>query len=328
MIKNPVEIDMLWWNVNDFYHYDPEKKTDRWPKSTGEYKEKCDRVDNALNAFFKEFKSPDILAFCEITSKSASYLSNGVLKGYNFFSLDINPSRPTLQIAVFYKCNASFSIEESNPIVVDDVPQGTRPMAVLDIKNENKRVRVIYCHWQARFDQKNEKFKVRVVEYLSKYIYDFMKDNSLKEEREVMIIGDLNEEPFDDVLVNYLNTHRNRERALKKHHWKDADVKRINLYNCTWRMLGEKMPDSRSTAPHVAGTYYWEKEQSWHSFDQILVTGGLIDKDTPYIDESNTQVVNLIEFLPGKFPEKFSYSTDLGYVGLSDHLPIHTKLVI
>ena len=154
-----------------------------------------------------------------------------------------------------------------------------------------------------------------------------MKNKPQKEDREVMIIGDLNEEPFDNIIIDYLNTHRYRDRALKRGHWADDDVKRIHLYNCTWRLLGEKLNGKKILAPHIAGTYFWADKQSWHTFDQIIVSGGLLDSIPPHIDEGNTEIVNLQEFMPENTPRKFSFS-EKGYSGLSDHLPLHTKLII
>lgn len=325
--QETVEINIFWWNANDFFHYDANIKKERWPSSVGEYIEKCNRVDAALNALFKEKSPPDILALCEITSKAAHDLKNRILKDYKVFSLDLVPSSPSLQISVFYKNIKSISLIEAAPIVVDDVPRGTRPMAVLDIMQNNKIIRIIFCHWQARLEPANEKYKTRVIEYLTKYIYDFMKNKPSKEDREVMIVGDLNEEPFDNIIVEYLNTHRYRDRALKKGHWADDDVKRIHLYNCTWRLLGEKLNGKKILAPHIAGTYFWADKQSWHTFDQIIVSGGLLDSIPPHIDEGNTEIVNLQEFMPENTPRKFSFS-EKGYSGLSDHLPLHTKLII
>lgn len=320
------DLGIFWWNTHNFFHYDAARKGDRWPSSPGVYIEKCNRVDNALMAFFENYNKPEIIAFCEITNRASEDLKNRLLADYNFLSLDAHPLDPSSQISIFYKEKDFFKITEINPIVVEDTPNGTRPMAVIDIEFKSKIIRLIACHWQARFKQQNGKYKVRVADYLSKYIYDFITENDSIKSKDVILIGDLNEEPFDEIPSDYLNSHRFRDRATKSIHWTDKKVKRINLYNCTWRLLGEKHPAQCTKNLQIAGSYYWEDEKSWHTLDQILATSGLIGASVPRLDEDSTHIVSMKEFLPESLPKKFSYSTVNGYKGLSDHLPIYTKL--
>lgn len=324
------EIDIFWWNTNDFYHYDENKKGDRWPKSPGEYTEKCSRIDNALKNFFTHYKEPEIIGLCEITAKSANDLRNRLLKSYSFFSLDLIENSPTLNIAVFYKDCTNVKIEEIQPIVIDRTPSGTRPMAVVDIKKENSTTRLILCHWQPRTEGGDDLYKIRIAEYLTNYIYDYLnpQEGTPTENRNIIILGDLNEEPFDKIPTSLLSAHRHREKATHKSHWSDKHTKKIHLYNCTWRLLGEKQAAKSNSGFHVAGSYYWNSKKSWHTLDQILVSGGLLTDKKPHIDEAHTQIVNLNAFMPSNdLPIKFEYSTKNGYIGLSDHLPIHTKLI-
>src|SRR5512135_2224082 len=54
------ELKFLWWNVNDFAHYDPSPEDrDRWPIDFAAYVEKCRRLDAAPNAIFAEMGTPE-----------------------------------------------------------------------------------------------------------------------------------------------------------------------------------------------------------------------------------------------------------------------------
>jgi hypothetical protein len=319
-------VDIFWWNINDHYHFDPSKSGERWPKSAADYLEKCNRVANAFDAFFRENNHPKIIALCEITKQAALDLQRNILRNYDLISLDVAPDKPSLQISLFIARQKGVSITEHPPIVVDDVPRGTRPMAVLDIEKNKASVRLVACHWPARISDESERYRERSANYLAKYSYDYIDGTPKGHTRSLIIIGDLNDEPFDRSL-NYLNTHRHRSKAASKH-WADDDVRRIHLYNCTWRLLGEKMPHTSTASPHknVAGSYYWSHKKSWHNLDQIIISNGLLSKDPPHIDESSTFIVNTPEFIPEEYPHKFQKESN-SYIGLSDHLPIYTKII-
>lgn len=323
---NIESVDIFWWNINDHYHFDPSKSGDRWPKSAADYVEKCNRVISAFHAFFREHGSPKIIALCEITQQAALDLQIKIFQNYDLISLDIAPEKPSLQISLFIHKQRDVKITEHRPIVVDDVPRGTRPMAVLDIEKNTACVRLITCHWPARISDDSERYRERSAYFLAKYAYDYITQTPENHTRSLMIIGDLNDEPFDRSL-NYLNSHRHRSKTASKH-WTDEDVRRVHLYNCTWRLLGEKIPHPPPLSPHknVAGSYYWSHKKSWHNLDQIIVSNGLLLSNNPHIDESSTFIVSTPEFIPEEFPYKFQKQKN-SYIGLSDHLPIYTKII-
>ncbi|WP_407713225.1 hypothetical protein ACJJWD_13765 [Comamonas testosteroni] len=324
----PQEIDIFWWNIHDYFHYDPSIKKDRWPKSKDIYDEKCRRVDTAFNAFFEKYKKPEIIILCEITKKAALDLGQRLFSDYKFFSLDTIDKKPTLQICMFYKPSDGIGMHELLPIVVEDMPDGSRPMAVLQITKNNQHIRIVACHWTARIGDDSESYREKAAQHLSKYSYDYLiGPNNQNINNHIIIIGDLNDEPFDRSL-NKLYAHRHRERSLSKHHRTDKSVSRVHLYNCTWRMLGEKSAfdpkvDQKTS---ISGSYYWEEKKSWYNLDQLIVSKGLISSHSPYIDEGSTQIVSLPQFLPDRKPKPFTFIKS-EFFGLSDHLPIHTKVI-
>lgn len=329
------ELRFVWWNAYDFYDFRPEKikrgGKSRWPSSRADYEEKCRRVDNALSELFSEIGMPHILCLGEITKAAAEELRDRMMPKYRVISLDVKADEPTLQVAVLYsEDSAEFSFVESMPIVVPRVPRGTRPMAVLDAKIGAHVIRFIACHWQARIDEEGSaKIRNRSAEFLSEYCYEFI--NSVAGGNHVVIVGDLNEEPFEKNL-EVLNAHRHRARSLSKPHWTDKDVKRTHLYNLSWRLLGEKHPHAspnRNTdaMKDCAGTYYWESKSSWRTFDQVLVSGGLLESARPQISEAHCSIVSTDGFLTDGLPLKFERDAKK-LRGLSDHLPISGKILI
>ncbi|MFZ6720660.1 endonuclease/exonuclease/phosphatase family protein [Undibacterium sp. Ji49W] len=328
-------LKIVWWNVNNFYHFDADKAekigSSRWPKSRDEYDRKCHLVDKAFGEMFDLVGPIDMLCLCEISKKAAEQLRDRILPNFRVVSLDVKEDDPTLQVAILFAPDSDVSkYVERPPIIVPSMPRGTRPMAVIEIQVLKHKIRLIACHWQARIDEeKSEVFRSRSADFLGMHSYDFIQeDPSLNH---IVILGDLNEEPFEKNL-QILNAHRHRNRSLKKSHWADHDVKRVHLYNTSWRQLGEKHPypsevGSLANMQDCAGTYYWEDKQSWHHFDQLIVSGGLLTEESPFIDENEISIISLPSLLTDGLPLKFSHRGS-EYRGLSDHLPLFAKISI
>ena len=119
-----------------------------------------------------------------------------------------------------------------------------------------------------------------------------------------------------------------RDRSRQKPHHSDVDVSRLRLYNCSWRHLGEGHPHSLDVASGHAGTYYQASTHMWRTFDQVMVTGGLLSEKPPLLDESQlfvrTDTGNLTT--QGK-PTKFEFVNGVAS-GISDHLPITGRIIL
>ncbi|NHQ90269.1 endonuclease/exonuclease/phosphatase family protein [Janthinobacterium lividum] len=328
---NKKTLNIVWWNANNLFHFDSKKKgKNRWPANEDYYKAKCQRVDDAISEIRKQYQKIDILCLCEITKKAAEELRDRLFPGFGVISLDVKSDEPTLQVAMIFPPDSDYvKYQEQLPIVVPNVPSGTRPMAVLEIMIGKHRLRVIACHWQARIDEDgSDRGRFRSADFLSTYSFDFISQD--QDFHDIVIVGDLNEEPYEPNL-GVLNAHRHRGRSLKKFHWTDHNVKRVHLYNSSWRLLGEKhpitSPEILHGSEHSAGTYYWEAKHTWHHFDHAIVSGGLLRDKIPFLDEGEACILSLPSLLTEGFPIKFSCENGK-YSGLSDHLPIFLKINI
>lgn len=326
---------VAWWNVNNFYHFQPnrvKKETgSRWPQSREEYIEKCRRVDGALSDLIRHVGLPKIIALGEATNQAVTDLRDRLLPQYRVVSLDVKRDAPTAQVAVLYAPDSeSIAFRERSPIVVPLTPKGTRPMAVVDAVVRGHTIRIVACHWQSQIGGDGAaRLRDRMAQHLSAESYDFIAGDRGK--RHLMIIGDFNEEPYDNCFIS-LHAHRDRDRSKSRPHRADVPVKRLHLYNTSWRLLGEKYPHSlldnkTHSFNSCAGTYYWAEKRAWRHFDQIIVSGGLIGHARPCIDENEVVVVTGDAFLTNGVPMKFSRS-DREFKGLSDHLPICANLNI
>jgi endonuclease/exonuclease/phosphatase family metal-dependent hydrolase len=316
----------VWWNVADFAHFDQGRSgEDRWPPDPETYQAKCERVDGVLRTL-SEQGPPDVVALAEVTQQAAQDLRDRMFKGFEVHSLDEGLPRVQFQVAILYDPKVAGS---PDLLVVPDVPEFTRPMAVLDIPWPGHRLRVYGCHWRNRFgEDKGQPVRDRQAEFLRGAIYDFLHEEPA-EKRHVLVVGDLNEEPFTPLFEQRLLASRDRATSRRSEHHTDKDVRRVRLYNATWRLLGERLPHTPAmSGTDTAGTHYWRQERRWVTFDHVIVDGSLLTDQPPFFVETELEVVaDPLLFGADRLPFKFQ-QTDRGPAGLSDHLPLRGRILL
>jgi endonuclease/exonuclease/phosphatase family metal-dependent hydrolase len=324
----PPVLRFLWWNVQSFAHFErPRAGEDRWPLVADEYAAKRARVDAVLAAVLREHGRPHVLALAEITRTAAHELRDRLFPGYSVLSLDQAP-RPEMQVAILY--DAALPFREQAPIVASGVPRGTRPMAALDYDDGRQQIRWIACHWQARFGEQSDQYRSDVAQHLARYVYQYLRDERSTATRHVVILGDLNEEPYG-LPEKRLHAARSRARSLGGEHYSDRDVERVHLYNCSFRLLGERRPHDGSHGEEhvdVAGTYYWRREKTWHTFDQVIVSGSLLSHELPHLREDALGIARVREAVgEDGTPQKFEWGAGKPR-GISDHVPIYGAIAL
>ena len=320
----PPSVRFAWWNVNNFAHYDANRAgEEHWPLEPPEYTAKCARVDAALQHLVAT-QSPDVIGLGEITSTAAEELQARVFPGYELIFPDAAPGA-LFQVAVFYRASARF--QQRQPLLALDVPRTTRGMAIVDCLRAGHCVRFIFCHWTA-FGDNAGTYRERLAETVSAHAYDFLHNpRRTATVPHVVVLGDLNLEPFADIFRNRLNASRDRDRSRQRAHPSDRDVRRVRFYNASWRLLGERHAHDTVTSQQWAGTYYNAGDRAWHTYDQLLVTGGLLGNSPPFLEETAFGVTPLPGCLgaDGK-PEAFTWLNGIAS-GLSDHLPLTGRIV-
>lgn len=133
-------------------------------------------------------------------------------------------------------------------------------------------------------------------------------DDVLRKDRNSLIVlmGDFNDEPFNESLSEYLMATRDRSLARS-----EPDL----LYNPFWRMLGERDDYHHNCAGSGhAGTHFYGSDSSdrWRTFDQIIVSSAFVGNSDWHLDERSIEVVD--------FPD---YTTQvLDSEKVFDHFPI------
>ncbi len=286
-------------------------------------------MERLLAAFQELFGEgfPDLLAVCEITREAAQDLTTKLPPG---FSIAVSPDYPHddgFQVAIFYRSGMGFSSEP--PLIPTDraeVAEGTRPMVPVHLTLEGHVIRFVACHWTA-FDT-SRVARERLADLLRQDIYDFLEPEVPRPgiAHHAVVIGDLNEEPMSPVFEDHLIGRRDRESSHTRH-WRDAQVKRIRLYNAAWRYLGEQVAHGIPGPPTsgAAGTFFREPHD-WRTYDHILVSCGLLGASPPYLDEARSGIAMTPMMRDERgLPRPFEPG---GTRGVSDHLPLVGRLVL
>jgi len=281
----PRELRFCWWNVQDFAHFDPNRSAmARWPTSVAEYEEKRRRLETAFDAMFGA-DVPEVIGLCEITRTAARELQKRKLQDHDLI-LSEPLATDAFQVVLFIRRNRSLARRRS--LIAEDVSEGTRPMCAAVLEEPSAGVLFVACHWPAFDKPTSKESRRRCADTLRGGVYDFLfPRRPAATPRHVVVIGDLNAEPFDDLFELTLYASRDRDHARQRSHHTDGSVSRARLYNCGWRLLGERTPHGLPESPERrVGTYYQASSRSWRTYDQVLVSGGLLTGQAPYLDEA------------------------------------------
>lgn len=150
--------------------------------------------------------------------------------------------------------------------------------------------------------------------YLEEFEKAVTEDNFLKEiehcwNRNILIMGDFNDEPFNESVIDYLGAVPDIQRCRQlreifelrirdERRWIDTNYKRYYLeekpylFNCMWKFYVNSNSDKRPITDYESmrnknykddndsddvpkGTHYYWRDNIWNIFDQFIISRGL-----------------------------------------------------
>lgn len=272
------------------------------------YQDKLDKIGQVMQGI--EF--PELMGFSEVENKKVmeDLASSDLLKeeGYEVIHID-GPDFRGIDNALLYKRDA-FTVLEIEAIEVRlplEVSEFSTTRDILMIKGNlgTAEIYVFVNHWPSRSGGEAETSGKR--EFAATVLRDAI-DAILEDEptASIIVMGDFNDEPNNRSLLN----------SLMVNNQKPATVSDNALYNCTIPVLEANR-----------GTLFFSG--NWQVFDQILVSGQLLDDSGiikaldyfPYDDES----VMFNHPTDGLRPNR-TYGGDEYFGGFSDHLAVFLEL--
>jgi len=221
-----------------------------------------------------------------------------------------SPDRRGVDVALFYNPKY-FSVLHSEPLFVQ-LPGGSKDAFftrdILYVKGilDGDTIHVFVNHWPSRSGGEERSIPARAAAAgtAKKRIDSLMAINPATK---VVLMGDLNDDPVSPSLTKIIGAKG-----------KMSDVKENEMFNPWYDMYKKGI----GTSPY---------QDAWGLFDQVLVSGGWLNKDQPGYHYSKQVLFNR-EFLVQKTGKYRGYSKrtwdGITYnYGYSDHFPVYVMML-
>ncbi|HSP12280.1 MAG TPA: hypothetical protein VLO29_07115 [Salegentibacter sp.] len=292
----------------------PEGK-DVWTKD--KYQDKLKNISKVIAEIGKDVTgtSPTIIGLCEVENRGVleDLLNEDILKtsDYGIVHFD-SPDRRGIDVALLYKKSIfKPTNSQSRRLMIYDFvdPEKrvyTRDQLVVSGLLDGEKMHFLVNHWPSRSGgEARSSYKREKAAALSQKIIDSL--FQLDPYSKIISMGDFNDDPTNRSLKEVLDTKANPEKTEIR-----------ELYNPMEKMLKQGL-----------GTLAYR--DGWNLFDQIILTGGFLQKDYSKYQFYKAGIFNknYLHTPDGQYKgypfRSYGYG---GYVGgYSDHFPVYIYLI-
>ena len=281
----PNEISVLFYNVENLFDIknDPHTLDDEFTPR-GDRRWTYKRFEKKLNDLSKTilsasgWKPPELIALCEIENRYVleRLLNDTPLQRFPYKIIHKESPDPRgIDVAFLYNNEHFYPLEYQyfplkNP---DDSDIKTREILyVSGIINKSDTIHLFANHWPSRYSGLLESQPLRnlAARTLRRQI-ELLQENHPN--AKIILIGDFNDQPTDESLSLHLGTENISESVII------PDTQK--LYNLSYQWMNEEL-----------GTLKYQSQ--WSVFDQIIVSGALLNKESSIFTEPEwAQIVKL-----------------------------------
>lgn len=315
---------VAFWNLENLFDtIDDENKNDGefLPDGSKEWtEERLDKKYYNLSRVIRlmgDSKGPDILGVCELEHQYLlDSLTSKFLNDFNYKSLALEaPDDRGIDNGLIYNADkfSLLAVRGDTVLLGDGYP--TRLIFGCTLLTKTKDTLFVFVnHWPSRRggEEKSEVNRISAAQVLKKNVDDLL---SVNESRNIIILGDFNDEPSNKSILEILQAHPAECSESTVNDKKDLSA----LYNLSYQSF-------------EAGDGSYKYQDNWNMLDQIIISGNICVGDrVQYVSGSFEVFKPLImvtrtgNFAGTPFPT-FGGSRYLG--GYSDHFPVRAKIVL
>jgi hypothetical protein len=282
------KLQVICWNVENFFH--PESGGPRFDLTPHEgwtqerYEAKVKRVCEALKRMFHNPDGSGLLI--GLTEVENERVVRDILAGLPErlkWASDSAFGREYLDCVLIYDAEAFEIVQCRYNQMFERFPRGDVVQVDLRERTTGTILSLFNCHLKARPSNQHHTsmYRQAVCDEIQTTIWQMHggaelrtrirrdkeglveKPESLVLEKNVIVMGDFNDEPFSPSLMEYLVATYDQAKVLLQ-----RDLERLSLYNCSWeRLLGEK-----------PGSYFYDRPlgSPWSMLDQMIVSPALL----------------------------------------------------
>ncbi len=308
------EIKVAFWNVENLFDLENDPLTNDDEFAMGGQKSHTQKILDLKIEHLKEVIDEidaDIFGFCEVENRFVCELLNNTLMDHNYQIVHYDsPDKRGIDNVFFYNPDI-ISILESSPIFVPLKKGGkTRDILYVKVDFSGNDLHIFVNHWPSNYGGKSKAIPKRATTavILKNKIEEILTNDP---QAEILIMGDLNEDPTDVNVLGILNSTLTLEKAIYPSYY---------LYNLMSPLMGKEK----------TGTYVYRGDDLL--YDQILVSPGLLDAVGLAVESPVCQIHDLPKYRQqeGKYahyPFRFWVGNRL-LGGYSDHLAVYTKIIV
>lgn len=320
------EYYIAWWNLENLFDVYNSRQRPDWLRKALK-KELEGWTEGILELKIRQLGSiikkmcggngPDLLGVCEVENKPVlnqlvAELSD-LGRDYQVKHYNTRDKRG-IDVAFIFDANKFTAEQDFSHVILKRT--ATRDLYQVNFKTTSGRtLMVVGNHWPSRSggEFESEPYRILAGETLSYWNQRILEEQG--KDAAVLIMGDLNDEPFNRSVMDYALATNSRQKVL------NANTPRV--YNLSWPLLGEGV-----------GTFYFDNFPN--VLDQVLVSRGVLDGSSGFSLEKLAGSDHLvkIETFPemvsdGDYPAPKPFgrpSEELDTDGFSDHFPISVVL--
>ena len=295
-------LKMAWWNTA----LSPAARSAGTKANTETYTIICDHIKKLITEL-----SCDLIAICEVSTEDVAYINsylNTHLTNLKVLDLTCDIGRTRFDMAVIYnteKIHLNHKYYLSKPLTGSTV-KAAQLVEIINL-DDNKTIQLFLCHWASRLRGDGEKRRQSAATIVYSSALDFMAEN-----KDVIVMGDFNDNPYDESILANLNATRCHD-AVRKY-------PNEYFYNPFWRTVvsDKKYNHLSDNDTFRSGTHKYKQFQGtvWHSYDQIMFSGSFLGTGSWHLNEQDTKVIDEVGFI-----NDFENNRNL-----IDHLPVMCEI--
>ncbi|MBK0032701.1 endonuclease/exonuclease/phosphatase family protein [Erwinia sp. S43] len=296
--KNTDTLTFAWWNTSLSPHSQENS-------SSNEHKSFAIHI--VANLILE--KNVDVLCLCEVANPDIELLRVMFIgSDFSIYDGTLRDGRKRFDLCIIYRSSV-LELINSEIISKNQVSRKIHAGQEIDfsIKSTKENLTLYLVHWSSRlYDYEGSPKKILLGSLLRDAVIASMETRNIKN---IIILGDFNEEPFNHSLTDGLFASRDIFMVRKKPNL---------LYNPFWRHMVYSNPHPYNQELRGCGTYYYKNNEScyWRTFDQIIFSSKFVHGGNWFLNESKTEIYYDEELMKLVMSSKSKF----------DHLPVISSI--
>lgn len=267
-------ISLAWWNSG------------LCPASNKEQNRDNQEISSAIIKMLTKELHIEIIGLCEVDSTIIDAICSGIIDdSYELLPAVARIGRSKFDTCIIYKKDC-INIRLIKNVVLAKGKRNYKIAQIFAISVSEISENIYLCvsHWPSRLHvHEEDSLRLLFGVKLRDEVNELQKAENGKY---IILMGDYNDEPFNNAITKGLMASRDRQYSKKKEYL---------FYNPFWRYLAFSDEDSCDSERLLCdGSYYYRNGEitKWHTFDQIMFSSSFLGNNSLYkLKDNYTSII-------------------------------------